>query len=73
MASASSGRRRELRTGEQAVDYPDDREYADPELQALDEALEEALERAEAADHEYLAHLLRCEIGSLYYEDKLGV
>lgn len=54
-------------------DIPSDREYADEEIAELDDALEQALEAAEAADHEYLSHLLECELASLYYEQKLGV
>lgn len=54
-------------------ELPDDRNYSDEEIAELDEALENALEAAEAAEHDYLSHLLECELASLYYEQKLGV
>jgi hypothetical protein len=51
---------------------PDDREYATDEAAELDAALVTAIEKAEAADNEYLAQVLRNELGSHYYGSKLA-
>ena len=49
------------------IDIPDDREY-DREADAeLDQALVDAIAAAEAADNDYLARVLQCELGSHYY------
>jgi hypothetical protein len=48
-------------------DVPSSREYSDPAQAALDEALVEAIARADAADHDTLGRLLRSELTSLYY------
>lgn len=57
----------------ESVDVPEDREYEDAAHAELDKALVEAIEAAGRADNEYLEHLLRCELASLYYEAQLGV
>jgi hypothetical protein len=36
-------------------------------------ALVAAMKRAVAAEEDVLAHLLRCEVGTLRYKDALGV
>jgi hypothetical protein len=43
------------------------------ELAAVDEALVTAMEQAVAVNEDTLAHLLRCEVGTLRYTDALGV
>ena len=55
------------------VDIPDDREYGSEAVAELDAALEEAIEKADAAGHDYLSAALRYELGSLYLESELGV
>lgn len=75
MATSSnpSTQTREEQIRDKLDELPDDRSYDDQEISELDSALEDALEAAEDADHEYLSHLLECELASLYYEQKLGV
>lgn len=58
---------------QEVIEVPTDRDYENGEFQSIDEALVGALEAAEAAEHEHLVHLLKCEIASLYYQDMLGV
>lgn len=55
------------------IELPPLPEYDDSELAELDAALVAAMERAEAADEPVLAHVLRCELGSVRYKDALGV
>lgn len=55
------------------IDLPPVPEYDSAEQAALDESLITAMERAEAADEATLAHVLRCEVGSLRYKATLGV
>lgn len=52
----------------QPIDLPDEREYDDDADAALDTALQEAVEHAEEADHEFLAWLLQWELASFRYE-----
>lgn len=62
-------------SGEQfrEIDLPPAPEYDSAEQAALDESLITAMERAEAANEVTLAHVLRCEVGSLRYKATLGV
>lgn len=55
------------------IDLPPVPEYDSTEQASLDESLVTAMERAEAADEAVLAHVLRCEVGSLRYKATLGV
>jgi hypothetical protein len=55
------------------IESPPVPEYDTDELTAVDEALVTAMERAHTAEEDTLAHLLRCEVGSLRYKDTLGV
>lgn len=55
------------------IDLPPVPEYESAEQAALDEALVTAMERAEVAEEAVLAHVLRCEIGSMRYKATLGV
>lgn len=48
-------------------------EYDSAEMAALDQALVTAMEQAVAAEEDTLAHLLRCEVGTLRSTDALGV
>jgi hypothetical protein len=68
MATASSD------SAEQSheIELPPVPEYDTSEMAALDEALVEAMERAHAADEATLAHVLRCEVGTVRYKDALG-
>ncbi len=52
------------------IDLPSDREYGRREDAELDEALVEAIHRAEDAQNEFLAQLLRKELKSHYYETR---
>ncbi|UPV77207.1 hypothetical protein M0R89_22820 (plasmid) [Halorussus limi] len=52
------------------IDLPSDREYERPEDAELDGALVEAVHRAEDAENEFLAQLLRKELKSHYYETR---
>ena len=52
------------------AEFPEDREYDSKEHNELDEALVEAIRKAEAADNEYLATLLKFELGSHYYSNR---
>lgn len=56
-----------------ALDIPNNRKYADDATAELDAALVEAIQKAEAANHEFLACLLRTELGSLYYEEQTSI
>lgn len=51
-------------------EFPQEREYDSTELTELDEALVETIRKAEAADKEYLATLLKYELGSLYHSSR---
>lgn len=53
------------------IELPEDREYDAAENAELDAALVEAIEKAEAADNDYLATVLRNELQSLYYGSRL--
>lgn len=48
------------------LDIPDEREYDAAADAEVDEALVTAIDKAEAADNEYLTNLLRHELGSFY-------
>lgn len=52
------------------IDLPSDREYDSTEDAELDEALVEAIHRAEDAENDFLAQLLRKELKSHYYETR---
>jgi hypothetical protein len=49
---------------------PDDREYESVEAADLDRSLCNAITAAEEADNEYLAELLRNELGSHFYSTR---
>ena len=51
---------------------PTDRAYATEADAELDSALVDAIKKAEAAGNEYLADVLRNELGSHYYSAKLA-
>ncbi|WP_372478924.1 hypothetical protein ACAH01_08755 [Halomicrobium sp. HM KBTZ05] len=52
------------------TEVPDSREYDSESAAEVDEALCEAIAAAEADDNEYLAQLLRHELGSHYYQTR---
>lgn len=51
----------------QISDVPATRQYDDGELVALDDALVNAIEKARAADEDFIAELLENQVKSLYY------
>ncbi|MFC4451199.1 hypothetical protein [Halorussus aquaticus] len=53
-----------------SIDLPSNREYERVEDADLDEALVEAIHRAEDAQNDFLAQLLRKELKSHYYETR---
>ena len=53
------------------TELPENREYEDAADAELDEALVQAIRRAEDAEKEFLAKLLRKELKSHYYETRL--
>ncbi len=53
------------------IDLPSDRKYKNSENAELDAALVTAIKRAENAENDFLARLLRKELKSHYYESKL--
>ena len=55
------------------IDLPDKREYENGEDAKLDEALVNAIKRAEDANNNYLSQLLRNELISHYYGSKIGL
>lgn len=52
------------------IDIPSDRAYTRIEDAELDEALVEAIHRAEDAENAFLAQLLRKELKSHYYDTR---
>ncbi|WP_154018989.1 hypothetical protein [Halococcus agarilyticus] len=56
-----------------AANLPDKRTYEDAETAELDKALVEAIQRAEDANNDYLAHLLRNELESVYHGSKIDL
>jgi hypothetical protein len=56
--------------GDIELNLPDAREYAEQADADLDAALVDAIEAAEEAGNEYLATVLRNELGSHYYETR---
>ena len=68
MATTDRRRTRAGGSTRRTIELPENREYETEADAALDAALTDAIEQAEAANHDYLARLLRCELGSLQYE-----
>lgn len=58
------------RRAETVVDLPDDREYESEAEADLDRALVSAIDKADAVGDDFLAAMLRYQLGSFYYEHR---